>query len=124
MILKMDVINLKEKWKAVCNEYLKRFCDKHEFAYEPDMWIADEPGTIIEIADMFVTMDDIRYDIDNNIHEDKYTQWYWKSLERLELGIEDDLSYQSFCRGAPWRYSQETVNHISDLRKELDAIIA
>lgn len=116
--------SLKENWKSICNEYLKRFCDKHEFAYEPDMWVAGDPGTIIEIADMFVAMDDIRYDIDNDIPEDKFCSWYWKLLERLELGLEHDLNYSSFCKGAPWRYSDEMVEHVRELRNELDMVVA
>ena len=114
--------SLKGNWKSVCNEYLKRFCERHDYAYEPDMWVANEPGTIIEIADMFVTMDNIRYDVDNEVPEEKFAQWYWASVDRHMLDLED-INYQSFCKGAPWRYSDEELANIQRLKSKIDNIV-
>ena len=59
----------KTLWKDVCNEYLEAFCWKHGYTYDKYVWVGDDPGTVANIGDLFVGMDDIRYDIDNNIPE-------------------------------------------------------
>lgn len=92
---------LKLNWKEICNNYLFEFCNKHEYAYEPDCWIAGDPGTIVNIGDMFVSMDNIRYDIDNDVPEEYFERWYWKSLEVYELVGEKYMNYENFCRGCP-----------------------
>ena len=90
---------LKLNWKEICNNYLFEFCEKHEYTYESDCWVANDPGTIANIGDMFVSMENIRYDIDNNIPEEKFEKWYWKSLEVYELVGEKFMNYENFCKG-------------------------
>ena len=92
-----------ERWNDICNEYLKEFCDRHEWQYEPDMWVAGNTGTIVMIGDMFVSMNNIRYDIDNNVPTDYFEKWYWKSIEISELtdGAENYMNYENYCKGAP-----------------------
>ena len=102
-----------KKWVYICNEYLKEFCNRHDYAYQPEDWIGGEVGEIIEIADMFVTMDDIRYDVDNNIPTDKFSDWYWNSVEHSELGL-TYMNYPSYCKGAPDPYTQEQIQSIRE----------
>ena len=119
-----------KKWVDICNEYLKEFCDRHDCEYHPLDWVGGEVGTIIEIADMFVTMDNIRYDVDNDIPTDKFFDWYWNSVEHSELGL-NYMNYPSYCKGAPDPYTQEQIQSIregqikvrqtkEDLRKMID----
>lgn len=43
----------RKRYEIVCNEYLKEFCNKYEFEYAPDFWVANKVVTIIQIADYF-----------------------------------------------------------------------
>lgn len=101
-------------WKEICNRYLQEFCHKHGYKYEPDMWVGSDPGTIIEVCDMFVSMDNIRYDVDNNIQVGNFEKWYWKNLELCELGVEHWMNYPSYCKGAP---DEWTVGRMKNLRE-------
>lgn len=105
---------LKSEWDKLCNMYLKKFCDKHEYTYEPDCWVANDIGTIANIGDMFVSMDNIRYDIDNNIEETMFEKWYWKSIEIFELTGKDFMNYESFCKGAPDIWTEEKMEKLRE----------
>jgi len=67
---------------------------------------------------MYVGMDDIRYDIDNNIPEDMFEKWYWKHLDRYESGIKY-MNYESFCKGCPDPISEEKEKEIIALREKV-----
>lgn len=103
---------LKLNWKEICNNYLFEFCNKHEYTYEPDCWIAGDPGTIVNIGNMFVSMEDIRYDIDNDIEEYHFENWYWKSLEVYELTGQNYINYKSYCEGCPDPWPESRLSSI------------
>lgn len=111
-------------WKDVCDEYLEAFCDKH--GYELSQlekiyaWVGDDPGTVANIGDLFVGMDDIRYDIDHNVPETYFEKWYWKSLEVYELTKCHYMNYQSYCMGAPDSWTEERLQKARDAQKRLD----
>ena len=107
-------------WKDVCNEYLETFCKKHEYTYESDMWVGSDPGTVANIGDLFVGMDDIRFDIDNNVPESYFEKWYWKNLEVYELTGVHYMTYPSYCKGAPDNWSEERLQRARDAQKRLD----
>lgn len=111
-----------ERWNELCNEYLKEFCDKHEWQYEPDMWVAGNIGTIVMIGDMFVSMNNIRYDIDNNVPTDYFAKWYWKSIEISDLtdGAENYMNYENYCKGAPDYWTEERVQKIRASKKRVE----
>lgn len=110
------------EWKDICNVYLEEFCNKHEWTYEPDMWVSNDPGTVVLIGDMYVSMDDIRYDIDHDIHKDYFTKWYWKRLEISELTDYADhyMNYESFCKGAPDYWTEERIQSIRVSKKRIE----
>ena len=111
-----------ERWNDICNEYLKEFCDKHEWQYEPDMWVAGSIGTIVMIGDMFVSMNNIRYDIDNNVPTDYFAKWYWKSIEISELtdGAENYMNYENYCKEAPDYWTEERIQKIRASKKRIE----
>jgi hypothetical protein len=57
--------NLKIKYDNVCNEYVRRFCEKQEIDF--DGWIDDEVGGIASfISQYFFNISDIIFDITTN----------------------------------------------------------
>ena len=119
MIVIKNNYSLEKEWKILCNKYLKKFCDKHGYAYEQDCWVSNNPGTIANIGDMFVSMDNIRYDIDNDIPEEKFEKWYWKSLEVYELVGEKFMNYESFCKGCPDYWSEDKLESIRKAKQRV-----
>ena len=104
----------KTLWKDVCNEYLEAFCWKHGYTYDKYVWVGDDPGTVANIGDLFVGMDDIRYDIDNNIPESCFEKWYWKNLEVYELTGCHYMNFSSFCMGATDNWPEERLDRVQN----------
>jgi hypothetical protein len=111
--------SLKSEWQELCNKYLKKFCDKHEYTYETDCWVANDPGTIANIGDMFVSMENIRYDVDNCIDIECFEAWYWKSLEVYELVGEKYMNYESFCQGCPDYWTEDKLESIRKAKQRV-----
>ena len=84
------------------------------------MWVANNPGTIICINDMFVSMEDIRFDVDNNIDIDCFDSWYWKSIDVYELTGQKYMNYPSFCIGAPDIYTEEKLKSIREAKVNVE----
>jgi hypothetical protein len=63
---------------------------------------------------MFISMEHIRYDIDNNIEETKFEKWYWKAIEIFELTGQDFMNYESFCKGAPDIWTEEKIEKLRE----------
>lgn len=103
-----------ERWRDICQEYLKLFCDKHEYSFEDCFWVADDYGTIACVSDMFISMEHIRYDIDNNIEETMFEKWYWKAIEIFELTGQDFMNFESFCKGAPDIWTEEKMEKLRE----------
>lgn len=110
---------LKRQWDKVCNTYLQEFCRRHGYSYEPDCWVANNPGTIACVCDMFVSMEDIRYDVDNLIDTDCFEAWYWKSVDVYSLTKQKYMNYSSFCHGAPDPWTEEQLNSIREAQKRV-----
>ena len=108
-----------QTWKKVCNTYLQEFCRRHGYSYEPDCWVANNPGTIACVNDMFVSMEDIRYDIDNCIGIDCFEAWYWKSVDVYSLTKQKYMNYSSFCQGAPDPWTEERLNSVREAQKRV-----
>jgi len=107
-------------WRDVCNEYLETFCLKHEYSYEPDMWVGNDPGTIACInEEIFVGMDTIRYDIDNGINKEFFELWYWKGLDVYEITGEHYMNYPSFCKGAPDPWTSERLDQLRESKNRI-----
>jgi hypothetical protein len=62
---KMSNEELKTQYENVCNEYVRRFCEKQEIDF--DGWVGDEVGGIASfIHQYFFNMSDIILDITTN----------------------------------------------------------
>ncbi|WQJ53523.1 MAG: hypothetical protein [Wendovervirus sonii] len=123
-------MELKENWKNICNEYVQAFADKHEYDIEYELkndylWVGNDPGTIACIGDMFIGIDEIRYDIDYDVPENYFEEWYWKHLEAYE-NKQTYMNYESFCKGCPDPNEKERVltilkNRVEDAKRSLEA---
>ena len=112
---------LKEQWADICNVYLEMFCARHGYQYEPKyVWVADEPGTVACIGDLYVGMEDIRYDVDHDIPIDYFEKWYWKNLEVYELTKCNYMNYSSYCKGAPDDWSEERLQRAREAHRRLE----
>ena len=113
------MVNLKDSWRELCDAYLRAFCEKHEYDYDDAYWVGDDPGTIACVADIFVGMDEMRYDIDADVPEELFLKWYDYSLEvhEAEMNWRErhkvrefvHINYPSFCKGAPLPYSKKQL---------------
>ena len=120
---------MKNAWDGICNAYLSAFCKKHLMDMNEAYWGHDDPGTIACIEGVFVEMDVIRYDIDNDVAPEMFWRWYNYDLDICELEedyryykdekVFNHISYASFCKGAPLPYS---LQEISDMRREIAAM--
>ena len=110
----------RKKWVDICNDYLYEFCQRHGYHYDPFGWIGGEEGKIIEINDMFVTMDNIRYDVDNNIDPEWFATWYWKSVDVHELTGENYMNYENFCKGCPDVWTEDRMESIRKSKKRIE----
>lgn len=113
----MDLNKLKTDWENLTIEYVKIFCEKHEMYYEEDSWVGNKIGEIICIGDYYIDFSDIKYDIDNNVPEEKFDSWYWKSFEVYQITGKNYMSYESFCNGAPDIWTDEKLKKIKELQK-------
>lgn len=91
---------LKSKWHDVVTEYCDLFCEKHGYEYEPDGWAGDDIGGVLTVGDYFISFDVIRYDIDHDVPEETFIQYYDYSLELSYLTDgKVNVNYPSYCKG-------------------------
>ena len=109
-------------WNEICFQYVEAFCQRHGYTPERDAWVAGDVGTTICINDMYIGMDEIRYDVDNDVPVEKFEEWYWKSLDVYELTGEKWMNYPSFCKGAPDTWPNEQLNKIRESKKRIDQL--
>jgi len=109
---------IKENYNRACEAYLEDFCEKHGYDYEDNMWVGNHVGWIAEIADLYIGLDDIRTDIDNNVPEDEFIKWYDYSL-RLGMLNAHYPNYESWLKNCPIK-SEEEILAMEDLRNKIE----
>ena len=116
----MNKKKLKQNYETTCNAYLKEFCLKHDYYYDPMSWIGRGVGTIIEVSDLlFIGMEDIRTDIDTDAPEDEFVKWYDYSLRLNSLGCKGIPNYENWLRKCPIK-SEEEILAIEAAQKRID----
>ena len=106
-----------------CNEYLRLFCEKHDFDYEEakESWVANCVGDVTCVGDIFVGMQTIITDIEMDAPEDEFIKWYDYNLVANEFGFTTP-NFESWLRGCP-RVPQESFDKLEALKKDLDDAI-
>ncbi len=83
---------LAREFKNIVNSYIVAFGEKHDIEF--DYWVADRIGEIAVYGDFFFNLDDIRFDIDNDVKED-IIDWYNESIDKA-LAEEDNINFRSW----------------------------
>lgn len=106
-----------------CNEYLRLFCEKHDFDYEEakESWVANCVGDVTCVGDIFVGMQTIITDIEMDAPEMEFIKWYDYNLIAHEFGFTTP-NFESWLRGYP-RVSDETFKKLQGLKNDLDDAI-
>ena len=106
-----------------CNEYLRLFCEKHDFDYEEakESWVANCVGNVTCVGDIFVGMQTIITDIEMDAHKEEFIKWYDYNLVAHEFGFATP-NFESWLRGCP-RVSEETFKKLQGLKNDLDDAI-
>ena len=110
---------IEKRYIEAVNEYVQAFCDRHGYG-KPEGWVGDRVGEILIVNDMFVDFADIKIDIDHNVPEEMFEQWYYYTLRLHELGCDKTINYWSFSLGAPLPYTEEQLAAIEVAAKRKD----
>ena len=116
----MSKAKAREYFVKGCNEYLRLFCEKHDFDYEEakDSWVANCVGDVTCVGDIFVGMQTIITDIEMDAPEEEFIKWYDYNLVAHEFGF-NTPNFESWLRGCP-RVSEETFKKLQGLKNDLD----
>lgn len=119
---------LKQQFEEVCKAYLDAFVKRHDLVSAD--WVG--PG-VCEIVcandEVFLDLDDIRYDIDNAASLSVNEIWDWLDYcRRLEyLECPKKINFPSWCKGAPKPYTLKMLDELEglhqaviDAKKKLD----
>lgn len=110
------------KYKLACNEVLHAFCERHEMYADDDPWVGGKAGGIACIGDYFVDMQTILYDIEYEPDTKELLRWMDYRSRLMFIGIEKDINYESWCKGAP-RLSEESLSRLEEMKKQIDRTI-
>jgi hypothetical protein len=113
----MNKKTIKENYETACNEYLRLFCEKHEFEFEPDSWISGDIGGIACVADYYVDMHTIRTDIDTDAPEKEFIEWHDYCVRAGLFNIITP-NFRSWIKGCP-RKTESELLHLEALRNEI-----
>jgi hypothetical protein len=113
----------REYFKKGCNEYLRLFCEKHDYDYEEakNSWVANCVGDITCVGDIFVGMQTIITDIEHDAPEEEFIKWYDYNLEAGEYGFVTP-NFESWLKGCP-RVNTETLEKLRGITKTLEECI-
>ena len=106
-----------------CNEYLRLFCEKHDFDYEEakGSWVGGSVGEITMCGDYYVAMPTIIADIEMDAPETEFYKWYDYNLEAREYGFVTP-NFESWLRGCP-RVNNETFEKLRGITQSLENAI-
>lgn len=112
---------LRRQFESACNAYLKTFCEKHDYDYEEARrsWAAGDVGGIVDISEFYLSMTDIRTDIDMDAPDGEFVRWYDYCL-RLHA-IDSTIptpNYENWLRGCP-RKSEEEIVRLEEIHQRV-----
>ena len=110
----------REYFEKGCNEYLRLFCEKHDFDFEDakESWVGGQTVGVVCCGDYFIDIRDIITDIDKDAPNGEYENWYEYTLDAHNLGLTTP-NYESWLKGCP-RSSQEYIERLFKLKKDFE----
>lgn len=95
-------MDLKTRYIAICELYCEHFLRKHGFfddeTGEYYDWCYNDVGSCLEVSDYFISFDEVRYDIDNNVPKERYFEYYDYALEKASEDGGKLCNYASFLK--------------------------
>jgi len=113
---------LKQNYEKAANDYLKAFCRKHDYDYDPYAWVAGDAGGICEIADYYVDFQTIQTDIDLEADKPEFEAWYDYTVRVRQLGDDKTPNFRSWIKGCPRMSEDQLIRMETMQRKFIDAI--
>ena len=121
----MNKENIKKAYESACQDYLRQLLADWGFYNEETKeicegwWVGDEIGGLFCLEDdTFISMDDIKYCVDNNVGHDTYQEFQDYNAKCSEFGF-NHMNLNAFVLGAP-RVSDEEFKHFQRLKDELN----
>lgn len=114
----MDKEQLKQNYDKACNDYLRAFCEKHDFDFDDAYWCGDDAGGIAGVGDLDFDMATIRTDIDEDAKEKELWAWYEYVQDALDFHLAVP-NFHSWIHGCP-RTDKATIDRLKSLKKELN----
>jgi len=102
----VKIISLKDRYEAVCLEYIKLFCEKQELDF--DGWVGDEIGGVSSfvsvvssfIGEYYFHLSDIILDIDTNQPNGLILNWQNEGVDFNKLTKDTKhINYKSYTMG-------------------------
>lgn len=97
------MIDLKRQFNNTAELYRIELCKLWDVRYSDTYWIADEVGGGLDVECYFVlTMDEIRYIVDNRISYETVNAWtdYNVAVSAIKDKLHE-INLQSWCNGCP-----------------------
>ena len=110
---------LKEQFEVAVNDYLNAFLGQFELDGHNGWWVGDEVGGLYINGDLYyVTFEEMRYIVDNDIAEETYLEWYdyCDKCNAFEL---KPPTLKAYCQGCP-RVSEDEWKHLESQKSKLD----
>lgn len=111
---------LQASYEKACNDYVAALLKQWELDGRNGWWIGDIGGVYAYGDVVFLSIDDIRYCVDNNVTYETYMDYQDYNVWALEFK-QNTLNLRSWCMGAP-RVDEVTREKMSALRFELDKL--
>lgn len=114
----------REYFEKGCNEYLRLFCEKHEFDFEDakGSWVGNDIGGVVNVADYYVDMQTIIDDIELDAPEEEFYKWHDYTLDANEFNLPLP-NFRNWVKGCP-RTSAETFEKLREIKRTLEECIA
>jgi len=84
---------LRDELDRILLKYIEEFEQKHEVYRE--FSVSNDLLQPALISDCFFQIQDIIYDIDNNVPDDLIFDWYW---EQVEKPIDEYVNFDTYCK--------------------------
>ena len=92
-------MKLKTKYNKIVEQYLLAFVEKQELDIENCYWVADRVGEMLSVNEQYYfCLDEIRFDVDNNIKAGAILEWQNESLDNYSKKKKYKINYENYIK--------------------------